>query len=80
MSSPRFSFNTHDLRSAVRHTVAPVLAGAALAGWQVVEQGLQAGQWAVEWSQVAVAAKVAALAGVGRLVHRWMTEITPPQQ
>lgn len=64
-----------DVWSALRHTVLPIAAGVVLAGWQVVEATLQTGQVAVDWSSVYLAGKIAALAGVGRLVHRWATDV-----
>lgn len=73
--SESWKLNTKDLRSALRHTVVPILAGAGLAGWQVIEKAVQSGQWVVEWPQVVVAVKISALAGVGRLLHRWMTDL-----
>jgi hypothetical protein len=73
MSSPRFSINWRDLASAARHTVVPLLAGAAVAAVDTV----QSGQFDLHTAQSA--AWTALVAGVGRLLHRWMADLNGGQ-
>lgn len=75
--SVRWKVDAEEIHSALRHTAWPIVGGMVLAAWKVVEQGISAGQWGIEWPQVLAAAKVAAVAGVGRLVHQWTTNRSP---
>ena len=70
--SARWGFDRRDVASAMRHVVIPLLAGAAVAGFQA----LQAGQ--LDIHQALSAAAAALVAGVLRLLQRWTLTLEQP--
>ena len=71
MSAPR-TIDLKDVKSALRHTVIPIVSGAAVAGLQAVQVG------AVNRAQVQTAVVTALIAGVIRLLQRWCANMPAP--
>lgn len=74
-ASPKGRLNKNDWRSVARHTIAPIVAGAGLAGLDVVSKTIATGSIAIDWDSVVLAAKIAGLTGVWRLVYRWFKDL-----
>ena len=70
--SARWKLNKKDLTSAARHTVVPLLGGAAVAGVEALQSG------GFDLGQAKTAAVSAFAAGVIRLLHRWVQDLAPP--
>ena len=66
--SGRWGIDTGDVKSVLRHTVVPLVAGAAVAALQVATGGT------FDIPLMLVAAKTAAVAGVIRFLSKWATE------
>lgn len=69
--SAKWGIDDKDVKSALRHAVLPLFAGAGVAALQTAQSG--------SFSFVAMkgAAVTAVLAGGIRLLQRWVTEIAP---
>lgn len=68
--SAKGKLDLSDLKSAVRHTVIPLVSGAAVAGLEVA----QAGQFNPK--QIQTAAITALIAGVIRFLQRWTLDLS----
>lgn len=67
--SAKWGFNKNDLRSAVRHTVIPIISGGAVAGLEAVQAG------GVSYQTAKAAALTAILSGIIRALQRWTADI-----
>ena len=72
--SAKWSIELGDVKSAVRHTVIPLVSGAAVAGLQAFQVG------SFQPQQIKTAALTALLAGVIRLLQRWTLDLGKPQR
>ena len=67
--SARWKLGGRDVKSAVRHTVIPLVGGAAVAGLEALQTG------GFDLRQVKTAAVGSVIAGLIRLCQRWMTQL-----
>lgn len=67
-TSPRWSLNWSGIKSALRHTIMPILAGAAVAALQAIQVGT------FNLAQAKTAFVTAVIAGVIRLLQVFVTE------
>ena len=72
--SARWKMGLNDVKSAVRHTVIPLVSGAAMAGLEAVQVG------SFQPQQAKTAVVTALIAGVIRLLQRWTLDLGKPQR
>jgi len=69
--SAKWGFDKGDIKSAVRHTVIPIVAGGAVAGLEVAQAG------AVSEQTVTMAIVTAIVSGIIRALQRWTVDLGP---
>ena len=68
MGSPRFNLNMDDVKTTLRHTVMPILAGAGVAALEAAQSGT------VSFDTLKTAGLTALLSGVIRFLHRFTAD------
>jgi len=64
----RGKVDVNEVKSALRHVVIPIIAGAAIAALDVIQSG------AFDWGQMKAAALTAVGAGVMRFLQQWVKD------